>query len=244
MRRFRPGWVPTLAVVFVAATCVRLGFWQLSRYAERSAIAERRASQHALPELDRVAPPWEDLDYRRVRLTGVFTGGTVATGGIPFSRNGYAAIGVFAVDGGPRVLVNRGWIPADTWTSHTEPPIGRTTVEGVLLPIPEDGDLSVRPVPDGRWPLEREQFFGVFSRGTRIPWAALAAQEGVTTPVVVVVGPELEDLEQRKTSSLPAGGYTTYLKVLHHLEYAAQWFGFAVLAVGLWAFYGWRRGRG
>lgn len=243
MRRFAPGWVPTLATVVVVVVTVRLGFWQLTRYTTRSAIAERRTSQHALPALDRLAPPWDDLDYRRVRLTGTWREGFAATGGIRFSRNGYAALGVFDVSGGPEVLVNRGWIPVDGWERHVTPPSGRQTIEGILLPISPGPDVVPLAGAPERWPLERETFLGGFTRGVRIPWASLAAAKYIDTPVIVVVGPELEDLEKRKTNSLPAGGYTTYLKVLHHLEYALQWFGFALLAVAIWALYGWRRAR-
>lgn len=241
MSRFAPGWVPTLATVVVVALTVRLGFWQLGRYETRSAVAERRTSQHALPELTELAPPWEDLDYRRVQLQGQWVDGFAVTGGIRFSRNGYAAAGVFALDDGRRVLVNRGWVPSDRWEEHVEPPAGAQTVDGILLPIEPGPAVSPLEGVPTRWPLERETFLGWFSRGVRIPWSSIAAANSVDVPVVVVVGPELADLEERKTSTLPAGGYTTYLKVFHHLEYALQWFGFGALAVAIWGLYGWRR---
>ncbi len=241
MGRFRPGLVPTLTTAAVAVLCVRLGFWQLARYEERSAIAAHREAQHALPPVEKLEPPWDALDFRRVTLRGRYTAGEIATGGIPFSRNGYAAIGVFAIDEGPTVLVNRGWIPASHWEAHREPPAGSQLLEGILRPW-SSSDTAVTPLPDGRWPLERETFLGVFSRGSAIPWASIARQHRITVPLVVVLGPELEDLEKRKTHTLPAGGYTTYLKVLHHLEYAVQWFSFAAIAIGLWGLYGWRRG--
>ena len=49
MKRFRPGIVPTLVVALLLPLLVSLGFWQLSRGAEKSALlqsyAERRAAE-------------------------------------------------------------------------------------------------------------------------------------------------------------------------------------------------------
>ncbi|WP_305120702.1 SURF1 family cytochrome oxidase biogenesis protein, partial [Burkholderia cenocepacia] len=49
MKRFRPGVVPTLVVALLLPLLVSLGFWQLSRGAEKSALlqtyAERRAAE-------------------------------------------------------------------------------------------------------------------------------------------------------------------------------------------------------
>lgn len=238
----RPGLVPTLVVGGVVAVCVRAGFWQLSRYSERTAVAELRESRHALSPLDEV--PWSapDLDYRRVRLTGTWRASAVATGGIPYSRNGYAAIGVLHTDRGQDVLVLRGWVPADGWERWLAVDPLPTMVEGVLRPSEDDG-LVTALERDGQplWPLQRERFLFAFSRGVTLPIRAIAAELGARPEVYVVAGPELEDLEERDVNQLPAGGYTTYLKTLHHLEYTVQWFAFAAIAVGLWLWYGWRR---
>lgn len=242
----RPGWVSTLAVTFVAATCIRLGFWQLGRYETRSAVAELRTERHALPQATTLTGPLEDVDYRRVRLTGTWTDSYVVTGGIPYSRNGYGVIGKLAVDDGPDVLVLRGWIPVHGWEQHLASPSGTVEVEGVLQSVGAPAGIEpVRLHPDAPplWPLERETFLGVFSRGVRMPIGDLAQHAGTDVPVYVIEGPELEDLEKRNPHVLPAGGYTTYLKVFHHLEYAVQWFSFAAIAILLWLFYGWRRGR-
>ncbi|MEX5669781.1 SURF1 family cytochrome oxidase biogenesis protein, partial [Pseudomonas neuropathica] len=49
MKRFRPGIVPTLVVALLLPLLVSLGFWQLSRGAEKSALlqtyAERRVAE-------------------------------------------------------------------------------------------------------------------------------------------------------------------------------------------------------
>ncbi|MEZ4316943.1 MAG: SURF1 family protein [Myxococcota bacterium] len=244
--RVRPGWVSTVVVLFVCTVTIRLGFWQLSRYRERSAIAEQRESRHALPELTTVEPPYDALDYRRVRLTGHYRNTHVVTGGIKFSRNGYAVVSTLDVDDGPDVLVLRGWIPVDGWTAWLDTDPGPVVVEGILQVATDTAKVEPLVHPTlGKpyWPLQTEPFLGVLTRGVLIPIHSIAAVESVTGEVYVVQGPELEDLEQRRTTELPAGGYTTYLKVLHHLEYAVQWFSFSLIAFGLWLWYGWRRAR-
>lgn len=236
-------WLANGAVVVVVVTCVRLGFWQLHRFEDRSAVAAQRVERHAAPALEALPEDLRDLDYRRVRLEGHYTHGLAATGGIPYSLNGYAALAVFQVNGGPRVLVQRGWVPSLEWETYVEPPSGPTVVEGILATL--EGASDVQPFVDRRtgrelWPLGRERMLVFLSRGVAIPWPSIAAAEGVTTPVVVVEGPELPNLEERDIQHLPAGGYTTYLKTEHHEHYAWQWFAFAIIAAGLRLWFGWR----
>lgn len=239
--RFRPSIVGTLTMLFVCATTARLGVWQLQRHADRSAEADRRIAAHAAPPL--TAWPEVLVPYQRITLEGRYTDATVATGGIPFSRNGYAAIGVFETTDGLRVLVNRGWIPADRWTRFLDAPPD-TTVSGVLQPFDPSDVVPLTTDEGTRWPLERERFlFGLLTRGVRIPYDAIARAHDVSTQAALIVGPALADLEDRKTNALPAGGYTTYLKVFHHLEYAAQWFAFSALAFLIWVGLAFRRGR-
>ncbi len=245
----RPGWVSTVAVLIVVATTSRLGVWQLSRYQERSAIAALRTERHALPPLTlaELAEPGRDADglpYRRVRLEGRFGETAVVAGGVPYSRNGYAVFSALHGELAAPVLVLRGWIPPDGWTAYLTRDDAPVVVEGVLQ-LPAD-TADVKPVPhpaSGQliWPLQREPFLGVLSRGTTLPVRNLARALSAEPAFYVVAGPELADLEERNTKVLPAGGYTTYLKVFHHLEYALQWFAFAAIALGLWLWYGWRR---
>lgn len=240
----RPGWVSTVAVLFVCVVTARLGVWQLSRFQERSAIADQREARHAQPALTAIPVDRAGLDFRRVRLEGRFRAFEIATGGVPYSRNGYAALGVFEA-GSESVVVLRGWVPAEGFERWLDGE-GSFVVEGVLRESEDAGSVAPIAHPStGRrvWPLEREAFLGVLSRGVRLPIRSIAAAHGAVEEVYVVAGPELADLEDRDPLVLPAGGYTTYLKTFHHLEYAVQWFAFAGIALGLWLWFGWRRAR-
>lgn len=242
-------------MLFVCATTARLGVWQLQRHQDRSAIAALRTERHALPaltaaELAAGVVSADELPYRRVRLDGRFGETAVVAGGVPYSRNGYAVFSTLVPDAtpsdAPPLLVLRGWIPPDGWTAYLAPSDAPVIVEGIVQ-TPSD-TLVVTPVPhpatgDLIWPLQREPFLGVLSRGTTLPITSLAGALASQPGFYVIAGPELPDLEDRDTKVLPAGGYTTYLKVFHHLEYALQWFAFSAIAFGLWLWYGWRRAR-
>lgn len=224
--------------------CVRAGFWQLDRWDQKLAEADRRASQHALPELTALPASLEPAEagYRRVRVEGHFTRALVASGGVPFKLNGYAALGVFQVADGPKVLVLRGWIPYEGWTHHLELPLDHE-LTGVLQPL--EGQEGIVPLTDPRteeplWPLGRQPLLWFFSRGVGIPWPSIAAAEEVRYPAVLVEGPQLPSLDERPTIDLPAGGYTTWLQTEHHHHYALQWFAFAAIAVGLRGWFWWR----
>ena len=73
MKRFRPGIVPTLVVAVLLPMLVSLGFWQLSRGAEKSALlqsyTERRAAE---PMASTELQPTADPAFRRVHLHGQF----------------------------------------------------------------------------------------------------------------------------------------------------------------------------
>ncbi|WP_306419201.1 SURF1 family cytochrome oxidase biogenesis protein, partial [Pseudomonas frederiksbergensis] len=73
MKCFRPGLLPTLVVAMLLPLLVSLGFWQLSRGAEKSALlqsyAERRAAE---PMASTALQHTEDPAFRRVRLHGQF----------------------------------------------------------------------------------------------------------------------------------------------------------------------------
>lgn len=235
-------WIANAGVVVVIVVCTRLGFWQLSRFEERSAIAEAREHAHELPPVTDLTTIEGPVDYRRVSLQGRYTGGHMVSGGVKARLNGYAALGVFQVDDGPRVLVLRGWVPVDRWTEFLEPE-PTTRIEGVLRSMDGAADLAPLEVKGHPiWPQTNETFLGVFRRGVGIPWLSIAAAEGITAPAVVL-GPQLESLDTRDLQRLPASGYTTYLKVEHHEHYAWQWFGFAAIAAALRGWWWWRSRR-
>jgi len=233
-------------MVLGALLTARLGVWQLSRYDQKESALQALRDQHALEPLTHL--PTVPGEFRRVRLSGRYRPeALIVSGGIAFGKNGYAVIGVFDTDEDGTLLVQRGWIPSHDWVRYRAMDTSSTTVEGVIHHI--EGAPDVQSVVDIRtgetlWPLERERFLRFFSRGVNIPWTSLTqATPGANSELVLLQGPELTDPEARKLRTLPAPGYVLERKTLHHLEYAAQWFGFSGLMVLIWGIVGWRRAK-
>ncbi|MFZ1574487.1 MAG: SURF1 family protein, partial [Chromatiaceae bacterium] len=133
-------WLPTLAMVLGVVLFVALGFWQLDRAKEKRQQAIELAGQSLLPAylLGPLESSAEPLRYRRVSATGTFEAeGQILIENRHYGgKTGYHVITPLRIDPGEvRVLVNRGWIPADTQ--------GR--------PIPA-------PVPDGPRTLTGEAY--------------------------------------------------------------------------------------
>lgn len=152
----RRPWLAIALLATVAAVCVSLGFWQLGRAGESRAAAERFDAALALPASRlRTADDADDtLRYRKVASTGRYVPDrqilldNIVRGGVA----GYYVLTPFAPDdGGPWVIVNRGWVPAD-FDRTVLPDI---TVDGRLRSI--DGLLDRLPSPGlrlGEQPVE------------------------------------------------------------------------------------------
>ena len=158
MKRFRPGIIPTLVVALLLPLLVSLGFWQLSRGAEKSALlqsyAERRAAEPmASTDLQHTADP----AFRRVHLHGQFDAGHSL---LLDNRQRDGKVGVELLQPfhdqatGLWLLVNRGWLP---WPDRRTPP--QFTTPDTLLSldawvyVPPGATFQLHADPNTRtWP--------------------------------------------------------------------------------------------
>ena len=249
---FRPALIPTLGMLIASGVTARLGVWQLDRYGqakERVAHIDQTLMDEPV-DVGALNRPPEELMWRRARVGGTFEGEPlVATGGIPFGQNGYAVVEPLTLEGGVRLLVLRGWVPSMNWEEHVRltRQVGPVELEGVLLQIEEGVEVAQVQLPGDTkplWPLEQETFLGVFTRGVDIPYASMADHLGDDVlPIYLIAGEELEDGEDRNVHTLPADGYYIKRTIFHHIDYAAQWFVMSLIAMGIWAWHGFRRGR-
>ncbi len=155
----------TLLAVLLIPTMIKLGFWQLHRYEERTArndLVARALGAEAVPVESLTAPGKKITTrerYRTVTAKGHFdTEHEVVVRRRTDSDDniGYHVLTPFVLDDGRVLLVNRGWIPADG-PSQTEypkvpaPPKGRLTVTGRLMPdetTETSGIKDLRGLPD------------------------------------------------------------------------------------------------
>jgi surfeit locus 1 family protein len=210
-----------IAVFTVAAlVCLRLGIWQLSR------LRERRAA-NAVASQAREAPPVQ-LDAQSTGNTSLIDRHVTATGRYDHAREillrgrvyqgvpGVEVITPLVFQGGrTAVLVNRGFVPApDAMTAELDSlrELGEVKVEGVALPVPSGDGV----------PLERSG---------RTTWGRLDL-DALSTRLPYTIAPVY--VRQSPASSL--GRFPRRLEPPSiddgpHLNYAIQWFAFAVMAV-------------
>lgn len=239
-----PHWLRLIllsAIPVVALGMLALGFWQLSRLAERRALNATIAARLDLPRVDVNTLAWPadpaPLDFRPALAQGVFdydqeiVWRTQAYNGAP---GVHVITPLRLAEGGPAVLVDRGWIPytlAEARTPFRE--AEAAVVIGVLrVPARPLSDLRPRDPATGPGLPRLDAWFW-------LDVDALAAQMGYALAPMVLVRTEPVDPAQ-----LPIPNPSLALDEGPHLTYAIQWFSFAAIAVAGPLAYVWQQRRG
>ena len=240
IRVTRAGLIGTLVVLVIAATCIRLGLWQLDRLDQREARNALMEARMAEPPASLAGlPPDSSSAYRRVALHGGCEGDQIVLAAR--SRRGAPGAHVlcrFRTTSGAVVLLDRGWVhSADART--VSPDLLRraprdTTIHALLVPFPagevvsrrgrtsarisrdSTGASAVHALPRVMYRLNRDEARAVTGLDFP-PWYAQ-----VTAPAGSAFGPPYPP-DAPDLSSGP------------HLGYAVQWFSFALIALVGWA---------
>ncbi|MHB9862723.1 SURF1 family cytochrome oxidase biogenesis protein [Streptomyces sp. YIM S03343] len=137
----------TVVAILLVPTMIRLGIWQMHRYEMRSdrnrTVSEALAAKPV--PVERLTSPGHAVaradKYRRVTATGTFDTAHEVVVRRRVNSDGQVGFHVltpFVLADGKVLLVNRGWIPADSGAQTTfprvpAPPSGPTTVTGRLM---------------------------------------------------------------------------------------------------------------
>jgi len=248
---FRPALVPTLFVALGLLILFSLGFWQLSRNGEaltRLASIEERQAVAAVSNAELIAGG--DLFWRLADLDGTWVGEPMLMSGrFEFGGYGYDVVQAFQLVEGPTMLVNRGWIPRETWQAtlaDVESRPAREHVHGLLISVQPEPDpgffrrllgadhVPLEPLPASGGGPERFQKDAYPGMAIRVP--------GVL-PWALVMGNALHDNQSKSDAVWPATGYRLAPKRVPHLQYAATWFLIAGTLITIWAIRGVQRGR-
>lgn len=112
----RGGIIATVLVVVVAATCIRLGFWQLDRLEQRrarNAAVSTRGAAPPIPVARAAAMDTSALTWRRIVAVGEYDNARtiILAGRAHDGRPGVFVLTPMRVAGAPAVLVDRGFVP-------------------------------------------------------------------------------------------------------------------------------------
>ncbi|WP_296870569.1 SURF1 family protein [Tibeticola sp.] len=136
-------WIITAAALIGIATTAALGFWQLSRAAQREALEARRVAAEALAELDASALTTPGTLDRRVVVRGRWIAShTVYLDNRQMDgRAGFEVLTPLRLEGSNQViLVQRGWVPRNFENRAALPqvatPEGVVEVRGRISPSP------------------------------------------------------------------------------------------------------------
>ena len=232
--RHRSFYGVTLAMLVGVVLTVRLGFWQLSRAAEKEQRQADITAQMQAPVLATPSLLANPADFKRVHQRVLLQGHwlpehTVYLDNRPM--NGRAGFWVFTplqLDAHTRVLVQRGWLPRHqidrTLLPDMQTPTGQVQVQGRLAPAPSDlMTLSVAPV---QVPTSSE----LSQIRQNIEWGAYESQVGGSFAAVVLQTDEASDGLLRDWPQITAG-------VEKNLAYAFQWFCLAALQLILYIWF-------
>ena len=229
----RRWWKTTILVLLAMAVMVRLGVWQLDRLELRRAFNTRVQTQLDQPILildgAALGDDLENMEYRQVVVQGVYDhdAEVVLRNQVWNNQAGVQLLTPLQIMGIDRaVLVNRGWIPYEDftsreWSKYAEP--GLVEVSGMIRVSENKPDFGRRtdPIPmPGEAPLKAWHLANVYGISKQIPYELLPIyiQQSPSSDWVGMPYRSEPDLELTEGS---------------HFGYAIQWFSFAgVLGIG------------
>ena len=235
LKQFRPSLVGTLVTICSIPLFIKLGFWQYSKAEQKQALQAQydASSSHQAEAIPHDLSNPEALRYKQVEVTGEYVKQyqILLDNQVEGEAAGYHVITPLKLDGKDElVLVDRGWIAASdnhADVPQIEVPIGHQKLSGQLwVPSKKFYTLSPQSAEIGQWQV-LWQNMNMDAYAKAVPIKVL--------PVAIRMSPENE------------GGFVRNWirpddRIVTHLGYAYQWFGFAFAAFAIYLFVGFRRG--
>lgn len=224
-------WRTTLFTALLVPLMVSLGFWQIHRAEEKTALASAFEARQQQPPAALVAlwdTPAEQLAYMPVRIRGQFVpdANFLLDNQTRDGRVGYEVLSIVQLpDEGGSVLVNRGWVAgsADRQSLPLVPTVtGQADITGHVYVAPGKPFLLAKQQFDSNWP-KRIQAIEMDKLTPLI--AALAAGKVFPYPVRIDAG---------ERGALAVNWQIMNASPQKHQAYAVQWF---AMAATLFVFY-------
>jgi len=213
-----------LLALFMAGLFVSLGVWQLARNTHKHRIEVREKAAYAAPAPDVTTVGSHPADGSRVEATGTFDGAheTVLRNQVSNDSVGVDILTPLRLTNGTSVLVDRGWVQASATTGvTTDPPPGGTAVVHGLAHTtnPLSAQDTVDHLPDGRLAMPRVDLAVI---GRTLPYRL--------APVWI----EAQAIQPRPRAGAPALPQPPPPDPVNHMEYAIEWFSFALIPLIGW----------
>ena len=215
--------VLTVLALVLLGVLLTLGVWQVQRMQWKEGLiagAEQAADKPPLPLAE--ALKVENPEFRRVILTcrGLAAAPFVELQSIEDSNAGVRLVSACAAEGGPTLLVDRGFVAAEV---PARPPVNAADT----MPVVITGVLRRAPAPSALTPPPAEgRFYGRDAEAM----ARVLKIEGPISPFTVFATTSTNPDWLALKPSAPPAAFSN-----NHLGYALTWFG---LAAALIAFYG------
>jgi surfeit locus 1 family protein len=224
--------VVLVAAIGFAALCARLGIWQLDRAHAKLDLQARSEARRDAPALDAgqlaETPAGAASQYdRRARLRGQWLPAATVfldnrqMHGVP----GFFVVTPLRLAGRPQaVAVQRGWTPRNAQDRTALPrvptPAGDVVVEGTVAPPPS---RLYAFGPDASGPIRQNLELDAYAREARVSLLPLSLRQ-----VDSAASPDDGLVRDWPAPAVDVG---------IHYGYAAQWFAFAALSLGLYVWF-------
>lgn len=227
------------ALLVALVLLLSLGTWQVTRLHWKEALLVQMTERRAMPpatlgEIEAMAARGEDIEYRPLRVEGVFENDRERHFFATWQgRSGYNIYTPLQLADGRHLFVNRGFVPFDRKEPETREE-GRLAGERTVVGLAR-ARLAEKPsslVPDND--LAKNIFY----------WKdldAMALSTGIDGGRLVPFFIDADDTPN--PGGLPIGGVTPLDLPNNHLQYAVTWYGLALALVAVSGAYLWRRKR-
>ncbi|MCP4827486.1 MAG: SURF1 family protein [Proteobacteria bacterium] len=215
--------LPLLGMIAILILLVALGVWQLRRAAQKQEMFDEFAARAQGPTIQVLTEPLGlEQAWSRAQVTGQYSdhGQFLVDNRLHQGQPGFYVVTPFRIDASEvRILVNRGWIPLlDTRAKLPEPqvPLGLREIRGQLV------------TPMSAFTLERQ-----------LPVFGAPLRQNLNLAFLTAAAPfPLHDYVLRLDPDMPDGFVRQWpvpdqQSIRRHQAYAAQWFGLALVFVGV-----------
>jgi cytochrome oxidase assembly protein ShyY1 len=237
---FTPKWIAGhLLVLLLTGSFVALGIWQLNRNTEKHDKDAAAKAAYAAP-----APPVGHADPAagsRVQATGHYdrAGEALLRNRVHDALPGYELLTPLRLDDGTAIVVDRGWVPQHAIDG---PAINGTNGDPKAYLAPT-GVITVRGPVATPSRLQAQDTVEQHAGRTSLPRADLQKMQKEVPYRLRDVYVVAQFQQPAAANGLPALPVPPASDPVNHMEYALQWFAFALIGIIGWPIVLWRVSR-